>query len=55
MDKKKLFNTYFQSLTKTALRGDAREESFYLDLNELLMQVAKATGQKFSRYDNLQN
>ena len=44
MDKKKLFNQYFQRLKKTALRGDAREESFYPSLSELLQQVATATG-----------
>ena len=44
MNKKALFNQYLKNLADVALRGDAREESFYAALEHLLQQVAEATG-----------
>ncbi len=39
-----LFKPYLQALAETARRGDAREESFYPALSELLTAVAAAAG-----------
>lgn len=44
MNKKILFKRYLQSLTEMGLRGDAREESFYPPLSQMLTEVARATG-----------
>jgi len=41
MNKKALFNQYLKNLADVALRGDAREESFYAALEHLLQQVAE--------------
>jgi len=38
------FKPYLQALAETARRGDAREESFYPALSELLTAVAAAAG-----------
>ena len=44
MGKKAIFKKYLEGLSDVALRGDAREESFYGSLGELLEEIAKATG-----------
>jgi len=44
MNKQALFNQYLKNLADVALRGDAREESFYAALEHLLQQVAEVTG-----------
>jgi len=44
MNRKTLFTRYLHNLTEVARRGDAREESFYASLEDLLAQVAQATG-----------
>ena len=44
MNRKTLFTRYLHNLTEVARRGDAREESFYTSLEDLLEQVAQATG-----------
>ena len=41
MNKKALFNQYLKNLADVALRGDAREGSFYAALEHLLQQVAE--------------
>lgn len=43
MSKKALFGNYLKNLSDTALRGDAREESFYPVLAEMLQAVAQAS------------
>ncbi len=43
MNKKALFGNYLKNLSDTALRGDAREESFYPVLAEMLKEVAQAS------------
>ncbi len=40
MNKKSLFTKYLKNLSDVALRGDAREESFYSALAEMLQNVA---------------
>lgn len=40
MNKKSLFTKYLKNLSEVALRGDAREESFYSALAEMLQNVA---------------
>ena len=42
MNKKALFGNYLKNLSDTALRGDAREESFYPVLAEMLKEVGQA-------------
>ncbi|MFH0872051.1 MAG: type ISP restriction/modification enzyme [bacterium] len=44
MNPKTLFKNYLQAIAVVALRGDAREESFYSTLSGLLGEVAQATG-----------
>ena len=44
MNRKALFTQYLKNLADVALRGDAREESFYAALEHLLQQVAEVTG-----------
>ena len=44
MNKEALFDQYLKNPADVALRGDAREESFYAALEHLLQQVAEATG-----------
>jgi hypothetical protein len=43
MSKKALFGNYLKNLSDVALRGDAREESFYPVLAEMLREVAQAS------------
>jgi hypothetical protein len=43
MNKKSLFTNYLKNLSNVALRGDAREESFYSVLDDMLQEVAKAS------------
>jgi hypothetical protein len=42
-EKRHVFNQYLQGLVEVALRGDAREESFYSTLRDLVTKVAEAT------------
>ena len=44
MSKKAPFSKYLRKLSQAVLQGDAREESFYPALAEMLADVAKATG-----------
>jgi len=44
MSKKTLFAKYLKELSEVAFQGDAREESFYPALADMLSEVAKATG-----------
>lgn len=44
MTKKTIFSQYANDLKEVALRGDAREESFYSSLSSLLANVAQSTG-----------
>jgi hypothetical protein len=46
MNKKRLFNNYLKSLCDIALWEDAREESFYPALADMLGEVARATGRE---------
>jgi hypothetical protein len=41
-----LFTTYLKELSAVTQQGDAREESFYPALAEMLAAVAKSTGRK---------
>ena len=44
MSKKALFSKYLKELSGVALQGDAREESFYPALADMLTDVAQASG-----------
>ena len=44
MSKNAIFSTYFKDLAAVAHRGDAREESFYPALADMLKAVANTTG-----------
>ena len=44
MSKKTIFSTYLKSLAAVARQGDAREESFYPALADMLKEMARATG-----------
>ncbi len=44
MNLKTLFKKYLKDLSEVALRGDAREESFYPVLATLLQEISEATG-----------
>ena len=44
MSKKTLFSTYLKTLAAVARQGDAREESFYPALADMLKEMACATG-----------
>ena len=44
MSQKSIFSTYLNDLTAIAHRGDAREESFYPALSDMLTETAHATG-----------
>jgi hypothetical protein len=44
MSKKALFSKYLKELSAVALQGDAREESFYPALADMLAEVAQTTG-----------
>ncbi len=46
MNTKRLFGDYIKSIAETALRGDAREESFYPALEEMLKTVAVQSGRE---------
>lgn len=46
MSNKALFTEYFKKLHQTAQQGDAREESFYHVLSDMLEAVAEKTGRK---------
>ncbi len=46
MSEKALFNKYLKNLDGVARRGDAREESFYPALADMLAEVARAQGRK---------
>ena len=41
---KAIFTKYLKEMSAVALQGDAREESFYPTLADLLAGVAKANG-----------
>ncbi len=43
MDKQTLLKGYFKALVETAAQGDAREESFYTCLKDLLLRYGKTT------------
>jgi hypothetical protein len=47
------FNAYFKELHAVAQQGDAREESFYPALADMLKTVADATGRKHVRVTTL--
>ena len=44
MSKKTIFSTYLNNLAAVARQGDAREESFYPALADMLRETARATG-----------
>ena len=44
MSKKTIFSTYLKNLAAVARQGDAREESFYPALADMLKEMATATG-----------
>ena len=44
MSQKSIFSTYLNDLTAIARQGDAREESFYPALSDMLAETARATG-----------
>lgn len=46
MNAKALFTQYLKQLSAAAQQGDAREESFYFAVAEMLKAVADATGRK---------
>ena len=46
MSKKTIFSTYLKNLAAVARQGDAREESFYPALADMLKEVATATGKR---------
>ncbi|HUU27409.1 MAG TPA: type ISP restriction/modification enzyme [archaeon] len=46
MNIKTLFTEYLRNLTEVALQGDAREESFYQALADMLNEVAQASGRE---------
>lgn len=48
-----LFTTYLRELSAVTLQGDAREESFYPALAEMLADIAKATGRAHVRVTTL--
>lgn len=53
MTDKALFKTYFKKLNAIAQQGDAREESFYPALADMLASVAESTGRKHVRVTTL--
>ena len=46
MSKKTIFPKYLKALAAVARQGDAREESFYPALADMLKEMARATGKK---------
>jgi hypothetical protein len=53
MSDKPVFTKYLKELSAVALQGDAREESFYPTLAEMLAAIAKATGRAHVRVTTL--
>jgi len=53
MSDKPIFTKYLKELSAVALQGDAREESFYPTLAEMLAAIAKATGRAHVRVTTL--
>ena len=53
MSDKAVFTRYLKELFAVALQGDAREESFYPTLAEMLADIAKATGRAHVRVTTL--
>jgi hypothetical protein len=53
MSDKPVFTKYLKELSAVALQGDAREESFYPTLAEMLADIAKATGRAHVRVTTL--
>ena len=53
MSDKPVFTKYLKELSAVALQGDAREESFYPALAEMLAAIAKATGRAHVRVTTL--
>jgi hypothetical protein len=53
MSQKTIFAKYLKELTAVALQGDAREESFYPALADMLTEVAKAQGRSDVRVTTL--
>jgi len=49
MSKKALFSRYLKELSAVALQGDAREESFYPALADMLAEVAQTSGRTHVR------
>ena len=46
VNQKAIFSTYLNNLAAVARQGDAREESFYPALADMLKEMARATGKK---------
>lgn len=53
MIKKTLFSKYLKEMAAVALQGDAREESFYPTLADMLAEVAQASGRTHVRVTTL--
>ena len=53
MSKKTLFSNYLKELSAVALQGDAREESFYPALADMLAEVAQTSGRTHVRVTTL--
>jgi len=53
MSKKALFSKYLKELSAVALQGDAREESFYPALADMLAEVAQTSGRTHVRVTTL--
>jgi len=53
MSKKSLFSKYLKELSAVALQGDAREESFYTALADMLAEVAQTSGRTHVRVTTL--
>jgi len=53
MNKKALFSKYLRELSAVAIQGDAREESFYPGLADMLAEVAQASGRAHVRVTTL--
>ena len=53
MSNKAVFTKYLKEISAVALQGDAREESFYQTLAEMLAAIAKETGRVHVRVTTL--
>jgi hypothetical protein len=53
MNKRTFFTKYLKNLSEVALRGDAREESFYPALADMLAEVAQTSGRTHVRVTTL--